>query len=426
MANKKYRFHSNNISRRDFLKLAAAAGLLAGCNAVERPTVAPGLGEVKEEIQSPPAPPSSTPLSTDPPLPTTPTSIPTNTPPPPDIPTPTETPLADPPAPTKTPLPANTPIPTDTPAPPATPTMSATLSRADLIKIYPHAPSKVAWTHHAGVWPGDTLSPEAIRQMLDASITALTGLADATAAWAALFDPDERIAIKVNTISGSDYWTHVPLVMAVAERLQTIGIPPEQLIIFDRSSSELERAGFTVNPDGPGVRCFGTDERYTAAGWTISGEPVSLSSILLDCDALINMPILKQHGITGISFAMKNHYGTFDKPGHFHGERAVPGLPGLNALPPIRERTRLIIGDVLAVVKSGWRSAVPGDSIFMSFDPVAHDALGLQVYSQVMAAAGLNPGMALDLANPWLKYGTELGLGTHNPDHMDVVEVILA
>jgi hypothetical protein len=92
--------------------------------------------------------------------------------------------------------------------------------------------------HHAGVWSGDELVPDALRQMLDASITELTGLNDAHEAWAALFAPDERIAIKVNALRGPCL-THVPLVMAVTACLQAAGVPAEQIVIFDRYTDDL-------------------------------------------------------------------------------------------------------------------------------------------------------------------------------------------
>ncbi len=62
---------------------------------------------------------------------------------------------------------------------------------------------------HAGVWSGKQLDPEALREMLDASITRLTGLEEAKSAWQALFAPDEEIAIKVNafpTASSGPMW----------------------------------------------------------------------------------------------------------------------------------------------------------------------------------------------------------------------------
>ena len=173
-------------------------------------------------------------------------------------------------------------------------------------------PSKVVHARRASVWDGEALVPEVIRQMLDASITELTGLNDAVEAWAALFSPDERIAIKVNSHARGS--VHVPLVVAVTERLQAAGVPAEQILIFDRYSNELEDEGYPVNKDGPGVRCYGTDIHNYRDGWTLMDTDIKLSDLMLSYDALINMPILKVASGPGISFALKNHYGTFNKP----------------------------------------------------------------------------------------------------------------
>jgi len=371
------------ISRRAFLRLAAMAGLLAGCRPLER-LVTP----VPSEVEGPTGTPTPTP-----------TRAPTVTP--------TATPTA---------------------APTATPTVA--VRRPEIIQFYPEGPSKVVHTHHAGVWDGDALVPQAIRQMLDASIIELTGLNDATEAWAALFDPGERIAIKVNAFRNSIIWTHVPLVMAVTECLQEAGVPAEQIVIFDYYTSELEEAGYPVNQEGPGVRCYGTDYSYTS-DWMLMDINMRLSDILLNCDALINMPILKAHMISGISFAMKNHYGSFDRPNVFHEPRIGRAIAELNALSPLRDRTRLIVGDVLeACLRYAnswpyWEADFAGDSLLMSFDPVAHDTVGLQTFGQLLTEDGGNPEVAIGRANPWLENGAELGLGTSDPDNIEFVELTL-
>ncbi|MDY7080189.1 MAG: DUF362 domain-containing protein [Chloroflexota bacterium] len=357
------------MSRREFIKLAAMAGLLAGCRPARQPEAVP-------------------------------TSAPTDTPSPMPSPVPTTT--------------------TPTAAPTATSTVIPTVAP-------PTDSGKVVRARHAGVWDGDTLVPDAIRRMLAASITALTGLNDAGAAWASLFDPNERIAIKVNTIRTSDFWTHAPLVMAVTECLQEAGVLAEQIVIFDRDIYELENASYPLNQDGPGVRCYGTDGNYTA-GWTIMDTDIRLSDILLNCDALINMPILKHHNHSGITFAMKNHFGAFDRPGFFHRPLTGAAMVELNGLPPIRDRTRLVIGDTLTVCplsRGGWSQAVTGDSILVSFDPVAHDAVGLQVLSEAMVSEGYDPAAALDLAAHWLASAAELGLGIGDLDDIELVEVKL-
>lgn len=392
-------FRPRAISRRDFLSLAAsaAAGLLTGCNPATQP------------------PPTQT---------SAPTTAPTDTP----IPTATATPLA-----TDTPEPVPTeteePAPSGVEGPTATPEIVTEIRRPEIISFYPDAPSKVVHTHHADVWKDGELTLGAIRQMLDASITELTGLGDAREAWAALFAPDERVAIKVNAFRNSIIWTHVPLVMAVVESLQEAGVPAEQIVIFDYYTSELEEAGFPVNEDGPGVRCYGTDSACTE-GWKANNTNVKLSNILLGYDALINMPILKSHMIAGLSFALKNHFGTVSRPDSLHmniGQTTA----ALNALPPIKDRTRLIVGDVLtACLRYSnsfpyWDSDFIGDSILVSFDPVAHDTVGLQLFGQLLADDGGDPSAATRWMTSTLVSGAELGLGTDDLENIDLVEVNL-
>jgi hypothetical protein len=351
------------ISRREFIKLAALAGVLAGCRPAPQPT-----------------------------------TVPSPTPAPPTAPPPTS------------------------PAEP-TPAPTAALDRSEIIRFYPDAPSRVVRARHASVWDGDTLRPQAVGDALDAGVAALTGL-DAAPAWAALFAPEERIAIKVNTIRGSLFWTPISLVTAITDRLQAAGIPAEQIVIFDRSNAEMENAGFALNPDGPGVRCRATDTDYVP-GWTLDGSDVWLSRILVDeCDALINTPVLKQHGTSGVTFAMKNHYGSFDRPETFHGRRIL-ALADLNGLPPIKERTRLIVGSALTICTRDWQSAVTGDSLLVSFDPVACDTVALQLCTEAMAAQGLSTTAETALAAGWLTRATELGLGASDPADMELVEIQL-
>jgi hypothetical protein len=290
------------------------------------------------------------------------------------------------------------------------------------MQIYPDVPSKVVRTHHSAVWSNEQLNPEALSQMLDAGICHLTGLSDPGVAWRVLFTPQERVAIKVNTINNSDYWSHVPLTLAVTEKLTAIGIPTEHIVIYDRYTSELERASYPTNKNAPGVRCFGTDDHFTG-GWQLAGQELLFSNILLESDALINIPILKHHDMSGISFALKNHFGTINRPSRFH-DSIETSLAELNTLAPIREKTRLIIGDELSLVQNSWTEAYPGDSILMSFDPVAHDQAGVQLYTQV-AKSGEAAAMEA-LSADWLAHATEIGLGTNEPSNMDLMEVNLS
>ena len=319
-------------------------------------------------------------------------------------------------------------------AAPATATTPASLAGGplpEIVKFFPAVPSRVIQTHHAGVWSDKALVPGALRQMLDASITKLTGLNDAGEAWAALFRPGEKIAIKVNTFSNSLIWTHYPLVKAVTDSLQEAGIPAGQITIFDAQNFELTTAGYPVNQDGPGVRCAGIFSDSSDQPSEVLGKKIYLGNILKNCNALINIPILKSHMMSGITFAMKNHYGSFPSPSTLHSGD-MREIAALNALPEIKDRTRLIIGDALSAnlryanSYPYWQEDWIGDSIFMSYDPVAHDTLGLQLLTRELEKVGGNPGSLVGMATPAINYAVELGLGTSDPANMQGFEQTVA
>ncbi len=295
--------------------------------------------------------------------------------------------------------------------------------------MFPDAHSRVVQTYPKGVWSGDTLVSGALNEMLNASITKLTGLNDAKEAWAALFKPNERIAIKVNAFRNSQVWTHIPLVMAVVESLKNAGIPAKQIVVFDAQSDEMKTAGYTLSQAESGVRVTGTDDAYSTS-YKIVDSDFKISDWVQNCDALINMPLLKAHMITGMSFAMKNHYGTVSYPDGLHYPFEEK-MPALNALPPIRDRTRLIVGDILtANLKTEyswpyWRTETKANSILMSFDPVAHDTTGLQVYSKLLTENQRDPASDAETATRYLEGGAKAGIGTNDPSKIDLVKVNL-
>jgi hypothetical protein len=102
-------------------------------------------------------------------------------------------------------------------------------------------------------------------------------------------------------------------------------------------------------------------------------------------------------------------------------------------LPPIKDKTRLIIGDVLEAnlqYSNGWPYWKPdwkGDSILMSFDPVAHDTVGMQILEKLQTENNVALGASLkDQATSYLQMAADLGLGTNQADKMAVAEINLS
>lgn len=304
----------------------------------------------------------------------------------------------------------------------ATPTpLVAVPARTELMARYPQAAqSVVALVRHGGVWDGDQILSHVVLEMLDAALVTLTGLDDALLAWQALFDPGEVVGIKVNTISR--YTTTPTVAYAVAQRLQDAGLPAEQIVLFDRTERELVDRGFTINPDGPGVRCRG------ARSWDqpldIAGSTQRFHDVALSCDALINIPSLKEHGTTGFTSALKNHYGTVNAPGALHGNNGDPYLAELNATPVIRDKTRLVVGDFIRICPYDWNQMSRENALAMSFDPLAHDWVARQVLLDRRAADG-RPGESIVARSHYMDSAVAIGLGA-DATHVERRDKILA
>jgi hypothetical protein len=209
---------------------------------------------------------------------------------------------------------------------------------------------------------------------------------------------------------------------AVAQRLQEVGLPADQILIFDRTDGELAAAGYTLNESGPGVRCHGARGTGTALG--LSQDRVNLWQEVDACDALVNLPTPKQHGIAGISVSMKNHYGSVDQPGRLHEGRCDPAIAELNAQPGIAGKTRLIVCAALKVSPSDWEHPVAENALLLAFDPVALDVASRDILVRHREAMGLDSGSLL-YGSPQLGTAQRLGLGTADAAHIDLLELNL-
>jgi hypothetical protein len=261
---------------------------------------------------------------------------------------------------------------------------------------------------HDGVWAGDTPDIGIVLQMLDGGIRSLTGIPEALAVWRTLFGPDERVLLKVNCISAGGP-THPAVTQAVAQRLQDAGVRAENILVFDRNNGELASAGYSLNEDGDGVRCHGHEKTGTGSPAALREATVHFFKEMDSCDALINLPIPKQHDMAGVSVSLKNHYGSVDRPWALHGDSCAPGISELNAQPTIQDKTRLVVAAGINVSPSDWERPTRDNALVISFDPVALDtvcrdilvdhrqAQGLAAGSLVQGARHLHAAQALDL-----------------------------
>lgn len=256
--------------------------------------------------------------------------------------------------------------------------------------------SRVAYITDPAIRGSRELVSTGIKRMLDRSLSLLTGIDNAQDAWRSLFKPEEVVGLKVNCLAGRGLSTTTQLIDAIAMSLHEIGITHDRIIVWDRTATDLASAGFAPGRQTPLYRCIGTNEVGFDETLYEHNSIGSLASSILTrlCSAIINVPVLKDHGITGVSLSMKNYYGAIHNPNKYHPNGGNPFIADLNSLPLIRNKERLIVCDCLRGQYNGGPAYDPRwhwneGAIMTARDPVALDSIGLAMIERKRKEQGL-------------------------------------
>ncbi|MCD6308576.1 MAG: DUF362 domain-containing protein [Candidatus Latescibacteria bacterium] len=253
-----------------------------------------------------------------------------------------------------------------------------------------------------------------LRRMVDTALGTVTGKAAAKEAWAALgVTKDDVVAIKVNCNSWTFLLsTHPDLVYALTDSLSEV-VPANNIIIYERYTNELGRAGYRTNTGPSGVRCFGAEK---GGGFDSGG----LTKIVTDmATKVINIPSLKAvDGDFGASLFLKNHIGTIppNQMANCHGNALFCNQ--VCAQPALRNKAVLAVCDGL---RGTYKRGVPWywKGIIMSRDQVAAEYTAHQVINEKRIAEKDRP---IGLPSYVTKADTAYRLGTADPAMIDVVK----
>ncbi len=314
--------------------------------------------------------------------------------------------------------------------------------------------SKVVEIMHPGaVLQNRKIDGNIVRNMLRKGIEELTGSRDP---WSKFFDKNDRVGLKINTLGGPVLYTHPELINAVAAELIEFGIKENNIIVWDYPERHLTRAGFEVNTSAEGIRYYGsvpigksssdwdirfdTDVRYestldnpTARN---SGRTFSRMSTIFtkDCDKIINLPILKDHSITGLTLCLKNlAYGIMDNVARYHGKDHIGTfISDICALPIVKNKVVLHIADALEACSN--QGPVPKDiddlftpkKLWFSLDPVAMDSIGYTIVDNERARRNLLPLERSADSVDHIALAADKGVGTNDPDRIDLRRINLS
>ena len=265
---------------------------------------------------------------------------------------------------------------------------------------------------------------EVVRGMVDRALRHFSGKPSLAEAWRSLVSTQDTIGIKVYSLPGPYSGTRPAVVAAVVEGLLAAGLPPKQIIIWDRELSDLRAAGFLKLRDEYGVRVCGSadagyDEKvfYDTAliGNLVAGDlefgkkgrgigRKSYVSKLVSGEItkiIVVSPLLNhnQAGVSGILYSLT--LGSVDNCVRFESDpaRLATAVPEIYALPILSDRVAVCIVDALICQYEGNERGLLHYSAILnelrvSRDPVALDRLSLEELNRqrqtVRAPAGYN------------------------------------
>jgi hypothetical protein len=187
--------------------------------------------------------------------------------------------------------------------------------------------------------PSHDVDITALREMLAETVTRVTGKASARDAWRSLVDPEDTVGLVATPHLNP---THPELVDAVRTALVDAGIPADRVRLAQGGPDKAEA-----------------------------------------CTALISLPALKAHWLTGIGTVLKNYITYSGHPSRYHDENN-DRLGEIWLLPHVKGKTRLVLVDALRPLCDKGPQADPRymwdyKGLIAGTDPVAVEAICLKI-----------------------------------------------
>jgi uncharacterized protein (DUF362 family) len=285
------------------------------------------------------------------------------------------------------------------------------------------------------LWP----KMEVARAMLERALTELSGEATLVQALGRYIHPADRVAIKVNGISGQTGHTmavNYEVILPLVEGLIALGVPPAQITVFEQFPEFLK--GTRVSVDGyplpAGVQTGAHNNRDAVMPFVtvFNRQKTRYVRQVTDATALINLTTIKDHHLCGMTGALKNlTHGQIINPHDHHAMGCDPQIPLLYNFPVLRSRVRLHIADAFKLIYDLGpldrepSRRIPHGAIYASTDPVALDSIGHRILDHARKERGL-PSLVASKRDPsYVRTAAELGLGIADLNAIRLREVRL-
>ncbi len=276
------------------------------------------------------------------------------------------------------------------------------------------------------VWNGDARDPDAVRAMVDRGVMALAGAATPEAAWRRFVSPETRVGLKINLLGRPLVYTAPEVTDAVAAGVIAAGVKPENVIVWDRWRDHFgpTRYRFGKGRLGESIEASGRYNRNVVFKGTEGNAPIDTMAVDRT-DATVSLPVLKDHGASGVTLALKNiAFGCYDHYRSAHDNNCDPFIPEAYAHFVATTRIPLIVMDATEACFDGgprpadrsrlWRE----NAVYVATDPVALDVICRKVILAKRAAKGLSD---LTRQSRHVETAAAKGLGVGQADRIEVV-----
>lgn len=337
-------------------------------------------------------------------------------------------------------------------------------------------PGRVVEIHDPKAVSDDNLiRRESVQEMMGRGMCELTGADHPSEAWQRFFEKGDVVGVKVNPVGRQRKRGEVgsisspEVLVEIVQNLRAAGIPPKDVIVFERYADEFRDAGYeAVLRELDGVRWYASATGYSEQQVDIEGYDGKRDRdphvVGYDRDAFVHMgfaapdhdpkddrrfrshlslivsrlvnkfitiPVLKDHRSAGVTLALKNiSHGMNNNVARSHISPIFRGkvkngpnqcntfIPTAAAQPLIRQKATLHVMDGLIGVYEGgpgswnrtwatWRHK----SLFFATDPVAMDMIGWDIIDEQRLKAGWPAVGRMGLMNstPAVRTGAALG-----------------
>lgn len=250
--------------------------------------------------------------------------------------------------------------------------------------------------------------PQRIQTMVERGLNGVTGKPKSREAWLSLLSTQDIVGIKVYSTPGPNSGTRPAVAAAVAKSLIAAGMPPTQIVVWDKSEVDLRDAGFYALEEELGIRVQASisagydptnyydtplignlvwgDFEFGKTGEGIGRKSFVSKLVSQELTKIISLTPLLNHNLAGVSGNLYGlALGSVENTLRFETDptRLAKAVPEIYALPSVGDKVVLSITDALICQYEGGQRGLLHYSTVLnqlrfSKDPVALDMLSVK------------------------------------------------